>query len=118
MRKLMLACCLGALVSAPALANKDMDPADKAEHLQKVLQLNDNQTQQIQQALENSHKQAEALKEKYRISQWDQYKDEKKNLKSDQHDKIGQILNEKQREAWDALREAKEEMHDKKKEKR
>lgn len=113
MKKLMLACCLGALVSAPALANHHMDPEDKAEYLQKVLQLNAEQTKQVQQALENSHKQAEALKDKYRISQWDEYKDEKKKLKSDKHDKIAQILNPQQREAWQALNEAKEEMHKK-----
>lgn len=107
MKKLLLACCVAAVASSPALANKDMDPSEKADYLDKVLQLNDQQAQQVEQILEQASKQKDDLKSKYTIAQYDEYRDQKKQMHSKLDDQISGVLNADQKAAYEALMEHK-----------
>lgn len=99
-RQLLLAACVSALVASPAMANKDMDPSDKAEKLQETLQLNDNQTQEVERILEQALQQKEALKQKYTIAEYDDYKDDKKELMEKTHDQINTLLTDEQKQSF------------------
>ncbi|MDX9874731.1 MAG: hypothetical protein RBS88_07450 [Spongiibacteraceae bacterium] len=99
-KQLLLAACVSALVASPGFANKDMDPSDKAEKLQETLQLNDNQTKEVERILEQMHEQKEALKQKYTIAEYDEYKDDKKELMEKAHDQINDLLTDQQKQAF------------------
>ena len=115
MKKLILAACVSALMASPAMAHKkmDVDPSDKAEYLQKTLQLNDQQTQSVVRILKEAHQQKKSLAEKYRISQYEQYKEEKKDLMSKTHDRISEVLSEPQRDALEAHMDFMKKLHKK-----
>lgn len=106
-KQLLLAACIGAMAAGPAMANKDMDPSDKAEKLQETLQLNDNQTKEVERILEQAHQQKEALKQKYTIAQYDDYKDDKKDLMEKTHDQINAMLTDDQKKSFKAHLDAK-----------
>lgn len=79
-------------------------PAQRAEHMQKTLQLDDNQRQQIQKILERSAEQRAALEQKYTIAERDKFRDEARKLRETLQSEIDAILTPAQREAFAAQR--------------
>ncbi len=105
LKNVILAVCLGTTVAAGstlAFAGKQhyaADPAKHAEHLQKKLQLDDTQRAQVQQILEESQKQREALSQKYTIAEREAFRKEAKALHRQNREQIGALLTPAQREA-------------------
>jgi Skp family chaperone for outer membrane proteins len=108
LKAVILAACLGTTVaagSAFAFAGKEhraADPAKRAEHLQKTLQLDDAQRLQVQKILEDSRKQREALAQKYKIAERDAFVKDVKALHEKNHEQINALLTPAQREALEA----------------
>ncbi len=102
-KTLMLAttlACAAAASGAIAGPRGDMpNPEQRAAHLQKSLQLNDEQRQKVQQILEKSSQQRSALEKKYTIAERNQFRDEARKLYDAQQTQIDALLTPPQREA-------------------
>ena len=80
------------------------NPEQRAAHLQKALQLSDDQRKQVQQVLEKSAQQRSALEQKYTIAERDKFRDEMRKLHETQRGQIDALLTPAQREAHAAQR--------------
>lgn len=107
-KTLMLAttlACAAATSGAIAGPRGDMpSPEQRAVHLQKSLQLNDEQRQKVQLILQQSSQQRSALEKKYTIAERDQFRDEARKLHDTQQKQIDALLTPAQREAHAAQR--------------
>ena len=107
MKKLLLACCLGAaVVTAHAQPqHPGPDANQRLTYMQKSLQLTDEQTQKIKPILEQSAQQRHALKEKYE-EQFKAFRTDMKNQDQQTRGQLASVLTPAQMQAFDAQREA------------
>ncbi|HEY3698788.1 MAG TPA: hypothetical protein VGK97_05605 [Spongiibacteraceae bacterium] len=117
MKRILLACSLVGLIAAanaqPAPSDHPMpmercmmmhhriDPAEHAAHLQKTLQLTDEQTTKVKKIFEDSAQQGKALVQKYQ-PQLDAFHTDMKKLHEQMHAQINGVLTPKQQQALDA----------------
>lgn len=118
MKKLLVACCLAGMIAGanahPAMSESGkapgphmmmqkhkLDPAEQAAHLQKTLQLSDEQTAKAKKVFENSEQQQKALADKYK-PQLDAFHEDMKNLHEKTQTELSGILTAKQKEAFKA----------------
>ena len=106
MRKLLLACCLGAaVVTAYAQPqHPGPDANQRLTHMQKSLQLSNEQTQKIKPILEQSDQQRHALRDKYE-EQFKAFHTDMKNLDQQTRGQLATVLTPAQLQAFDAQRE-------------
>jgi Spy/CpxP family protein refolding chaperone len=114
MKRLLLACGLvGAIATAqahPESAGKPpFDSQQRATHLQKSLQLSDEQTAKVKKIFEDSEQQRKALMDKYK-PQLDALHADGKALREKTHSQIDSVLTPKQQEAFKAQSEKREGM--------
>lgn len=83
------------------MRERTFDPAERATHLQKALQLSDEQTAKIQKIFEDSGKQRESIQEKYK-PQFDAFHADIKNLRAQTQTQLNGVLTPKQQQALDA----------------
>lgn len=93
---------LGSIALAQAHPNEPIAPEARAAQLQKVLQLNDDQTAKIKKVLESSAQQRNALFEKYK-PQFDAFHTEMKSAREKTHAQIAAVLTPKQAQAMESL---------------
>ncbi|MFT3928904.1 MAG: hypothetical protein QM709_01300 [Spongiibacteraceae bacterium] len=79
------------------------DPAERAAHLQKTLQLSDEQTAKIKKLFEDSEKQRNAIDEKYK-PQFEAFHADMKKLHEQTHTQVNGVLTPKQQQAFEAQR--------------
>jgi Spy/CpxP family protein refolding chaperone len=106
MKRLILACGLvGAIATAQAhpehSGKPPLDAQERAAHLQKSLQLNDEQTAKVTKILEDSAQQRKALMDKYK-PQLDAFHADGKALREKTQSQISGLLTPKQQEAFKA----------------
>ncbi len=136
MKKLLLACSLASIVAAanaePApstppdhrpqqcvsMHNKMENPAAQAEHMQKTLQLSDEQTAKVKKILEDSAAQHKTIDDKYK-PQLEAFHSDMEKLHEQTHSQLNGVLTPKQQEALKAqwqmhkhMREQRGSMHD------
>ena len=109
-KKLLLACCLGAAtVVAQAYpghgGRTPPEPAALAGRMQTSLQLSEAQTKQITSIFEASAQQRKALEQKYKIAERDAFMADLKTLREQTRAKIDTVLTEPQKQARDAQRQ-------------
>lgn len=80
------------------------DPDEHAAHLQKTLQLSDEQTAKVKKVFEDNAQQRKALDAKYK-PQFEAFRADMKKLRDDTHSKLNTILTPKQQQALEAQRE-------------
>lgn len=112
MKRLILACSLvGAIATAqahPEHAGKPpLDSQERAAHMQKSLQLSDEQTAQVKKILDNGEQQRKALMDKYK-PQLDAFHADSKALREQSQSQINGLLTPKQKEAFKAQIEKRE----------
>lgn len=112
MKRLILACgLLGAIATAQAQPDPHgkppLDPQERSTHLQKSLQLSDEQTAKVKKILESSDQQRKALMEKYK-PQLEGLRTEGKALRDQTESQINGVLTPKQQEAFKAQHERRE----------
>jgi histidinol dehydrogenase len=109
MKKLLLACCLGATVAtttAIAIAQPaKSDSEQRLVYMQKSLQLTDAQVQKVKPILDNSKEQRQAVVEKYK-PQFQAFHNDMKNVQDQTHAQLAGVLTPQQMQALDAQREA------------
>jgi Spy/CpxP family protein refolding chaperone len=110
-KAVILAACMGsALVAGSAFAEPGKgqrhapDPAARAAHMQKTLQLNDTQRQQVQKILEETKTQREALANKYKIAEREAFMKDAKALHEKSRGQIDALLTPAQREALETMK--------------
>jgi Spy/CpxP family protein refolding chaperone len=110
-KAMILAACMGAtLATGSAFAEPGKgkyhakDPAARAEHMQKKLQLDDSQREQVQKILEQSKSQREALANKYKIAEREAYHKEARALHEKTHEQIEALLTPAQKEAMETMK--------------
>ena len=116
MKKFLLACSLIGMIAganahpAPddqpgprpgAAREQAFDPAARAAHLQKALQLSDEQTAKVKKVFEDSEKQRNALEAKYK-PQFEAFHNDANKLREQTHTQLNGILTPKQKEALEA----------------
>jgi len=129
MKKLLLACSLIGLVATanaqpasttPAdhppqqctsMHDKMGNPAAQAEHLQKTLQLSDDQTAKVKKILEDSAAQRKAIDDKYK-PQLEAFHTDMEKLHEQTHSQLNGVLTPKQQEALKAQWQMHEHMHE------
>lgn len=114
MKRLILACSLvGAIATAQAHPEHDgkplQDSQERATHLQKSLQLTDEQTARVKKILEGGEQQRKALFDKYK-PQLDAFHAEGKALRDQTQSQINGVLTPKQQEAFKTQNEKREGM--------
>lgn len=77
------------------------DPAAQAAHLQKALQLSDEQTVKVKKVLEDNAQQRKALTDKYK-PQFEAFHADLKKLHDQAHTQLNGILTPKQQQAFEA----------------
>ncbi|MDB6062695.1 MAG: hypothetical protein JWM78_2798 [Verrucomicrobiaceae bacterium] len=111
MKRFILACALiGSigLAQAQTPAHHGEPPAaERAANLQKILQLNDDQTAKVKKIFESNEQQRKALFEKYK-PQFEAFRADQKKLHEQAHAQIAAVLTPKQAQALEALHEARE----------
>lgn len=80
-----------------------LDPAEHAAHLQKTLQLSDEQTAKIKKLFEDSEKQRTAIDDKYK-PQFEAFHADMKKLHEQTHTQVNGVLTPKQQQAFEAQR--------------
>lgn len=108
MKTLMIVMCLSLL--APFALAGDKEPADKAEYMQKTLQLNDEQTQQIEKILTDAHDRKKALASEYTFAQKEEYREAKKGVYEKMKADISAVLTSSQRTAMETMKETRKKM--------
>ncbi len=86
------------------------DPAARAAHLQKALQLSDEQTAKITKVFEDSRQQRQSITEKYK-PQFDAFHADMEHLREQTHTQLDSVLTPKQQQALDAQRNAHGDRH-------
>jgi Spy/CpxP family protein refolding chaperone len=116
MKRLILACSLiGAIAIAttaqaqPEHHGQPPEPQERAVHLQKTLQLSDEQTAKVKTILESSAQQRKALMEKYK-PQLQALHADGKALREQTESQINGVLTPKQQVAFKAQLEKREQM--------
>lgn len=114
MKRLILACGLvGAIATAQALPEHPGEPPmnsqQRSAHLQKSLQLTDEQAAKVKKILDGSDQQRKALMDKYK-PQLEALHTEGKALRDQTHSQINAVLTPKQQEAFKAQAEKREMM--------
>jgi Spy/CpxP family protein refolding chaperone len=113
MKRLILACGLvGAIATAQAHPEHDGKPFDsqeRAAHLQKSLQLTDEQTTKVKKILDGSEQQRKALMDKYK-PQLDAFHADSKALRDQTQSQINGVLTPKQQDAFKTQTEKREGM--------
>jgi Spy/CpxP family protein refolding chaperone len=124
MKKLLLACSLIGAMSAVhaqpaqptppdhpphAKHERAFDPAEHAAHLQKTLQLSDDQTAKVKKILEDNAQQRKSLEDKYK-PQFEAFRTDMKNLHDQAHSQINGVLTPKQQTALAELEKARNKM--------
>lgn len=110
LKRLMLATSLAALCATAATGalawhdGQKPSPEQRAEHMQKALQLNAEQQKKVLQILQQSDQQRAALEKKYTIAERDKFREEAHKLRDTQHSQIDAVLTPAQREAMAAQR--------------
>jgi Spy/CpxP family protein refolding chaperone len=105
MKRLLLACCLGAVMAA-AQAQPQLPSTDqRLAHMQKSLQLTDAQTKKIKPILDTAEQQRAALADKYKISEFKDFRADAKKLQEQTRAQIATILTPAQVQALDAQHE-------------
>ncbi|HSB96334.1 MAG TPA: hypothetical protein VLC91_07805 [Spongiibacteraceae bacterium] len=105
MKRLILACGLvGAIATANAQPpeHPPIDPQQRAVHLQKTLQLTDEQTAKVKKIFESSAPQQQALMDKYK-PQLEAFRADEKALREQVDGQITGVLTPKQQEAFKQL---------------
>jgi Spy/CpxP family protein refolding chaperone len=106
MKKLLLACCLGAAMATTAYAEPSHPSSEeRLAHMQKALQLTDAQAQKVKPILEASEQQRKALAEKYKISEYKAFREEMGKVREQTHAKLAGVLTPQQVQAMEAQRE-------------
>ena len=107
MKKVLLACCLGAaVVTAYAQPqHPGPDANQRLTYLQKSLQLSNEQTQEIKPILEQSAQQRHALMKKYE-EQFKAFRADMKNQDQQTRSQLAGVLTPAQLQAFDTQREA------------
>lgn len=77
------------------------DPAERAAHLQKTLQLSDEQTAKVKKVFEDNAQQRKALEDKYK-PQLEAFHADMKKLHEQAHTQLNGILTPKQQQAFEA----------------
>lgn len=105
MKKLLLACCLGAAAIAAYAQPQQPGPSPekRLEYLQKSLQLTDAQAKKVKPILEQSAQQRQSLMEKYK-PQFEAFHQDMKNLDSQTHSQLAGVLTPAQMQALDTQR--------------
>lgn len=91
------------------------DPAERAAHLQKTLQLSDEQTAKIKKVFEDSAQQRKAINDKYK-PQFEAFHTDMKKVHEQTHTQLNGVLTPKQQQALEAQHKPHGEMcshHDK-----
>jgi Spy/CpxP family protein refolding chaperone len=107
-----LACSLVGVIAAAQAhpqhgGRPPFDPQQRSEHLQKTLQLSDEQTTKVRKILEDGEQQRKALIEKYK-PQLDAFHADGRKLREQTHAQINGVLTPKQQEAFKAQTEKRE----------
>jgi len=107
MKKILLACCLGAAVVAAHAQPQHPGPDEgqRLTYLQKSLQLSDDQAQKLKPILENSAEQKRAVMQKYK-PQFEAMRTDMKNVDQQTHSQLATVLTPAQLQAFDAQHEA------------
>jgi Spy/CpxP family protein refolding chaperone len=106
-KQLLLTCAMvGAVATANAYAADQKDPRgpsvdDRASHLQKSLQLTDDQTAKVKNILAAEDTQRKALHDKYQ-PQFEAFRADAKKLHDDTQTQVKGVLTPKQQAAFDA----------------
>ncbi|HET8711688.1 MAG TPA: hypothetical protein VFM32_09945 [Spongiibacteraceae bacterium] len=121
MKKLLLACSLIGAMSAvhaqpaqspmpnPSMGNHNamhahaFDPAEHAAHLQKTLQLSDEQTAKVKKLFEDEEQQRKSVQDKYK-PQFEAFRADMTKLREQTHTQLSGILTPKQQQALEAQR--------------
>jgi Spy/CpxP family protein refolding chaperone len=105
MKRLILACSLVGIMAMANAAEPPAHPAfdsqQHASHLQKSLQLTDEQTAKVKKIFDGSERQRKALRDKYK-PQLDAFRADQKALHEQTHSQIEGLLTPKQLEAFKA----------------
>ena len=108
LKSLILATCLGTAIAAgSAFAGTTghehgVNPAQRAEQLQKSLQLSDQQRQKVQQLFEKNLQQRDALAKKYTIAEHEKFRTDLRQLHENGKKELDALLTAPQRTALEA----------------
>ncbi len=108
MKNLMIVMFLSLL--APFALAGEKEPAEKVEYMQKTLQLNDEQTQQIEKILTEANDRKKALASEYTFAQKEEYREAKKEVYEELKMEISDVLTPSQLTAMEAMKEARKKM--------
>ncbi|MDX9873812.1 MAG: hypothetical protein RBS88_02795 [Spongiibacteraceae bacterium] len=103
--RLIIACGITALLAGPALAEKprQITPEDRAGHMQKVLQLDDQQREQIAAILAQAGEKRAAAASKYTIAERKAFHEEMRGVHKETRTAIDAVLTEPQKTALKAM---------------
>lgn len=93
----------GSAAKHPALREHKFDPGERAAHLQKALQLSDEQTAKLKKLFEDSAQQRKSIQEKYK-PQLDAFHADLKKLHEQTQAQLNGVLTPKQQQALEAQR--------------
>lgn len=110
LKYMIVAVCLSTAIaagSAFAFSGKEhgAEPAQRAEYLQKSLQLSADQQKKLQQLFEKGEQQRNALEKKYTIADFDKFRAEVHTLRDTQKKDLEALLTPAQREALSTQKE-------------
>lgn len=91
-KQFVLACCLGAAVTAAQAQPPQMDNAKRLEHMQTALQLSDAQVAKLKPILDSQDKERKALADKYKISEFKTFRAEMEKLRKKDREEIEKVL--------------------------
>lgn len=89
----------------PMMCEHKFDPAERAAHLQKTLQLSDEQTAKVKKLLEDNAQQRESIKDKYK-PQFEAFRADMKKLHEQTQTQLNGVLTPKQQQALEAQRKS------------
>lgn len=110
LKSLALATALAAALTGTATGvlawpgGEKPSPEQRAAHMQKALQLSDEQRKQVQQIMEKGAQERAALEQKYTIAERDKFREEIRKLHESHSSQIDALLTPAQREAKAAQR--------------